>query len=229
MTTQQRAQRSRATEPAAAGARVDRADRHLPSGARKYGQWAGTVLFVVVMGLGAGYLYMTKGSTAEVLVLDREVAAGQMIGEEDLASAQVAGVSDAVPIEELGEVLGMRVVNGLVAGQVLTRGALTSEPVPGLGDRVVAVRLEVGRVPATLSAGSMVNVLAVPPAGDAGDEEALDSPSSLTSGARVHDVREAVDGSVVVSLLVSESEADQVAAYSAAGRVTVVQASVTGE
>jgi hypothetical protein len=229
MTTQQRSRRPGVGPRVRDSGPALGAPRSLPGAPRRYGQWAGTVLFIVVMGLGAGYLYMAKGSTTEILVLDREVAAGQAIGEDDLGSAQIAGVADAVAIEDLGDVVGLRALTGLVPGQVLTHGALTDEPVPGRGERVVALRLEVGRVPGTLTAGSRVNVLAVPPAGDAWDLEALDTPLSLTAGARVHDVREAVDGSVVVSLLVAESEADQVAAYSSAGRVTVVQASVAGE
>jgi hypothetical protein len=205
------------------------ASRSLPRAPKRYGQWVGTVLFVVVVALAAAYLYMAKGETTEVLVLDRAVAAGQEIKEEDLGSAQVSGVADAVPVADLGEVLGTRASIGLVPGQVLTNGALTSEPVPGPKERMVAVRLEAGRVPATLKSGTVVNVLSVPPTGDAGDPEGLDDPQTLSEDAEVYAVKTAVDGSVVVSLLVTEVDADKLAAYSAAGRVTVVQASVTGE
>ena len=227
MTTQQ-SQRQRATQQPSA-ATTTGAPRSLPRAPKRYGQWAGAVLFVVVTALGAGYLYMAEGETVEVLVLDRAIAAGQEITEEDLGSAQVSGVADAVPIAELNEVLGKRTSIGLVPGQVLTNGALTTNPLPGPTERVVAVRLDAGRVPATLESGTVVNVLSVPPAGDAGDPQALDDPETLTEEARVHAVTTAVDGSVVVSLLVAASDADRLAAYSSAGRVTVVQASVAGE
>lgn len=214
-------------EPAAAGLGV--ASRSLPGAPKRYGQWAGTILFIVVVAVGAGWLYVSKGGTTEVLVLDQAVAPGQVIEESDLGSAQVAGVEDAIGVAELGEVVGQRASIGLVPGQVLTHEALSAEPVPGPREAMVAVRLDQGRVPETLTTGTVVDVLAVPPAGDTGDQASLDHPAWIAEHAKVYAVRKAVDGSVVVSLLVVESDAATVAAYGASGRVTVVQRSATGD
>lgn len=203
--------------------------RSLPKTPVRFGQWAGTILFVVVAALAAGWLYSAKGGTTEVLVIDRALPAGQVIEEADLGSAQVAGVPDAFAVSDLDDVVGQRASTGLVVGQVLTPEAVTDAPVPGPDERMVAVRLEQGRVPETLRAGAVVSVLAVPPNGDAGNPEELDAPEVVADGATVYDVSSAVDGSMVVSLLVSPVDADRVAAYSAAGRVTVVQASIAGE
>jgi len=216
-----------ARQPAAAGR--GRVTRSLPQAPQRYGQWAGTILFIVVVALAAGWLYTSKGGTTEVLVLDKAVAPGQVIEEADLGSAQVAGVEDAIGVVELGEVVGKRASIGLVPGQVLTHGALSAEPVPGPQQRMVAVRLDQGRVPETLTAGTVVNLVAVPPTGDTGNQETLDNPAVITENAKVYAITKAVDGSYVVSLLVPESAADRVAAYGAAGRVTVVQAPVAGE
>lgn len=196
---------------------------------RRYGQWAGTVLFVVVTALAAGWLYVHKGGTTEVLVVDRPVAAGEVIEEQDLGSAQVSGVDAAVPVADLAQVVGTRAVTGLVPGQVLIRGATTSNPVPAAGQRMVAVHLDAGRVPATMEAGAVVNVLAAPPSGDAGDPAGLENPALITEGGKVFAIKATVDGSYVLSLLVDEADADRLAAYSAAGRVTVVQTSAAGE
>jgi hypothetical protein len=227
VTTQQQYQGQRIS-PAGLQATAG-ADRSLPRAPKRYGQWAGTVLFIVVVALAAGYLYTAKGGTAEVLIIDQAVPAGHTISKDDLGSAQIAGVEDAVPVADLNDVLGQRAATGLVPGQVLTHGALTTDLVPAPTERMVAVRLDAGRVPSTLDAGTVVTVLAVPPSGDAGDPAVLDNPVTLADQATVYAVEEAVDGSIVVTLLVAAEKADKIAAYSSAGRVTVVQSSVAGE
>lgn len=184
------------------------------------------ILFVVVAVLGAAYLYMAKGQTSEVLVLQEPVAEGQVLQEEALRTAQVSGVSDAVPVGQLSTVVGKRAAVALVPGQVLTNAALTAQTVPGPDERVVAVQLEAGRVPATLTAGTQVEVLAVPPVGDVGDTQELELPDVITDEAQVYAVQGTAAGSKVISLVVPDTDAEELAAYSAAGRVTVVQAPV---
>lgn len=198
----------------------------MPRTPRRYGQWAGMILFVVVAVLGAAYLYMAKGQTSEVLVLQEPVAEGQVLQEEALRTAQVSGVSDAVPVGQLSTVVGKRAAVALVPGQVLTNAALTAQTVPGPDERVVAVQLEAGRVPATLTAGTQVEVLAVPPVGDVGDTQELELPDVITDEAQVYAVQGTAAGSKVISLVVPDTDAEELAAYSAAGRVTVVQAPV---
>jgi hypothetical protein len=196
---------------------------------RRYGQWAATVLVVLVAVLGAGWAYSNKGGTAEVLVLDRAVPAGHVIEQSDLGSANVSGVRDAVRVAELNDVVGMRAAVGLVPGQILTSGALVSDPVPGAQQRMVAVSLTAGRVPSTLAAGTTVDLLGVPSEGDTGKPSELSAPVVVSAGASTYSVQTAEDGSVVVTLLVSAVDANQVAAYNAAGRLTLVQAPVAEE
>lgn len=192
----------------------------------RWGQKTAAVLVTVAAAVGAGYLYNAKGETTEVLVVSKAVAPGEVVERSDLSTAQVSGVSGAVSMAEIDTVVGKRAVTGLVEGQVLTDALVTSSPVPGEKERLVAVRLPAGRVPAGLGAGAVVNVLAVPAEGADGVDEELDAPVELAKGAGVHAVSTAVDGSLVVSLLLGAGEADQVAAYSSAGRVTVVQTPV---
>lgn len=192
--------------------------------ARRYGQWLGAVAVVVAAVVAGGWLYANKGGVSEVLVIDRPVAAGHVVTEDDLGSASVSGVEGAVDVSDLEQVVGQRAAVSLVAGQVLTRAALTSQPLPGGTQRVVAVAIPAGRVPATLAAGAVVDVVAVPQSGDAATGAVLDSPQLVASGASVYGLAPADDGSVVVTLLLSASDAPQVAAYGSAGRLTVIQA-----
>ncbi len=191
------------------------------------GQWTVAILFVVVMAVAAAWLYQHKGDTTEVLVVRAPVAAGEVLNEADLGTAEVAGVDGAIPVGQADAVVGLRAVAGLVAGQVLTSSALTTGEVPGLGEKLVAVRLDAGRVPSELGAGSVVRVLAAPAEGTSGADRALNAPAVLAPSAAVHAVDATVDGDVVVSLLVQDADADRVASYSAAGRVTLLQASVS--
>ena len=201
----------------------------MPKPPRRYGQWAATVLVVVVAVLGAGWAYSNKGGTIEVLVVDRAVPAGHVIEQSDLGTANVAGVKDAVPVTDLNDVVGMRAAVGLVPGQVLIAGTVMSDPVPGDQQRMVAVSLGAGRVPSTLAAGTTVDVLGVPSEGDTGKPSDLSSPVVVSAGATTYSVQTAEDGSVVVTLLVSAVDANQVAAYNATGRLMLVQAPVVEE
>ncbi|MEO7844363.1 MAG: SAF domain-containing protein [Nocardioides sp.] len=187
------------------------------------GQWTAAVLFVVVMALAAAWLYQRKGDMVEVLVVQRSVAAGAVIGNSDLGTAQVSGVAGALDLNDVESVVGMRAVAGLVPGQVLTDAAVTSDQLPAVGQKVVALRLDFGRVPDGLGAGAMVDVLAVPGEGET-DPGALDDPTVLAAQVQVVAVTEAVDGGLVVSVLAPDASSDRVAAYAAAGRVTIIQA-----
>lgn len=198
------------------------AERRRVSG-RSAGQWLVAVLLVVGSLVGAAWLYAQKGDTAEVLVLARPVPAGEEITSGDLTTAQVSGVSDAIAADEAGTVIGRHAIVGMVPGQVLVPDAVTDQPLPAPGDRMVAVNVPAGRLPAGVQAGSAVEVLVAPAPGQGSTPEQLAEPEVLAARAVAHGVDVVDDGSVVLTLLIADAEADQVAAYSAAGAVTVVQ------
>jgi len=207
-------------------ATLGRASQRAP---RRLGQWAASILFVVLVVVGLVVLFQSQSDRVEVLVVRQSVAAGQVVQAADIGVADVAGVSGAIPAADIESVIGQRAASGLVDGQVLTVSALTQDLVPAAGERLVAIRLESGRVPGGLAPGDLVDVLAVPPSGDPGTAEQLDAPSPLAHAVRVDSLGETPDGAVVVTVLVKEDEAHAIAAHSAAGQVTVVQAPVDGE
>lgn len=194
---------------------------------RRLGQWAASVLFVVVVVIGLVALFQSQSDRVEVLVVTNPVPAGQVVERGDVRPAEVAGVSGAILAADVESVVGKRAAAGLVEGQVLTEAAFTDVQVPGEGERLVALQLGNGRVPGGLAPGDIVDVLAVPAEGDAGAPDQLTRPTLLAEAARVESVGKTPEGTRVVTVLVDEGVADPVAAYSAAGQVTIVQAPIT--
>jgi len=191
---------------------------------RRLGSWAAAVLFVVLVVVGLLALFRAQGDRVEVLAVTRAVPVGQVIEPGDVHPIQVAGVPGAVRAVDADTVVGQRAAAGLVEGQVLTAGAVTTEPVPGDGQRLVALQLPPGRVPGGLAPGNYVNVLAVPQEGAAAPSRQLEQPEVLAEGARVESLGSTPEGHKVVTVLIDDALADPVAAHSAAGQVTIVQA-----
>ncbi len=194
---------------------------------RRLGQWAASVLFVLVVVIGLVALFNAQSDRVEVLATTRPVAAGHLVEASDVHPVDVAGVDGAIPAVDVDLVVGKRAATGLVEGQVLTSSALTDEAVPGPRQRLVALQLSQGRVPGGLAAGDVVDVLAAPVDGDTGTRAQLQQPRVLAPRAVVESVRRTPDAALVVTVLTGEGTADRVAAHNAAGRVTVVQAPIT--
>ncbi len=190
---------------------------------RSMGRIAASILFVVLVVVGLVALFQSQNDRVEVLVMRDPVPAGQVVTAADVAPAEVAGVEGAIAAADVDSVVGKRAAGGLVEGQVLTEAALTDTQVPAAGQRLVAIRLETGRVPGGLAPGDLVDVLAVPPDGDPGSREQLNQPVKLAQLARVDSIGETPDSAVVVTVLVSDAQADPIAAHSATGQVTIVQ------
>lgn len=194
---------------------------------RRLGQWAAAVLFVVIVVLGLLALFQSQSERVEVLAATGSVPAGQVIEAGDVRPVEVAGVAGAIPATDIDAVVGKRAAAGLVEGQILTGAALTDELVPGDDERMVAIDLPNGRVPGGLSAGDVVSVIVVPVEGAEGSTEQLEAPTMLAQAALVQSVGDTPEGGRVITVLLDDGEAEQVAAYSAAGRVTIIQAPIT--
>ena len=202
---------------------------------RKYGQMLLSLAVVIAAVVAGGWLYANKGGVQEVLVVAEPIPAGQPITESDvrtstrplLVARSVSGVEGAIPVSEVDSVFGKRTTVSLLPGQVLTQESLTSELLPQDGQRLIAVSIPAGRVPETLEPGSVVDAVAVPQEGQSGDAAARDDPQVISAGSTVYSAKTAQDGSVVVTLLIAESDARPVAAYGAVGQLTLLQAPVT--
>ena len=202
---------------------------------RKYGQMLISVLVVIAAVIAGGWLYVNKGGVEEVLVVAQPIPAGHPITEDDvrtsddplLVSRSVSGIDGAILVSDVDSVFGQRTTVALLPGQVLTEDSLTSDLLPQEGKRLIAVNLPVGRVPETLEPGSVVDAIAVPQEGQSGDPKALDDPAVISAGATVYSSKQSQDGTVVVTILISETDAKTVAAYGAVGQLTLLQAPIT--
>lgn len=197
---------------------------------RRWGQWVAAVLALCVFSLAAAWLYASKGSETEMIQAVRDVPPGQVITREDLGSVAAAGVEDTFAAADVDQLIGQVPVTGLVAGQVITHTAVASASTPAEGERVVSALLPAGRVPADTKPGDVVDVIAVPAEGQAAgaDVEGLTDPLSLATNARVLTVDGVSDGSRSVSLIVKDSAANQLAAFSASNRVAIITAPQRG-
>lgn len=203
--------------------------RDVPRPRRRYGQWAATLLFLLIAMLMAGWLWQSNSERATVLVVSRPVSAGELITGDMLTTADVAGVANAVPASSLDTIVGQTASVALVEGQVLSEEMLTDAPVPNSEERVIGVELDPTRVPSGLGPGDTVMVIAVPPAGDPSSRSALSDPDVLSEQAIVQRAGRVDGGGTRLALLVPREVANQLAAFGAAGRVAVIQTPIGGD
>ena len=201
----------------------------MPRVPRRYGQWAAAVLFVLISVLAAGWFWQQKSDRVEVLAIAHAVSAGSVIERSDLKRVEVSGVEGAIRADDFSAVVGKTAGVGLVPGQILNLDMVTSGSLPGPGQRVVGLELDGTRAPGGLRPGDAVVVLAVPPSGDASSPDQLDAPTVLAQDATVVGVDHVEGAGTRLTLLVPKESADRVAAYGAAGRISLVQAPLGGE
>lgn len=197
----------------------------LPSGSRRYGQWAATVLFVLLVVLAAGWLWSQKGDQVQVLEVTRDLPAGTTLTDKDVRAVTVSGVPAAVPLSKGDTVFGKTLKVGLTPGQLVTVDVVTSAPVPASGERLVGLLLEPGRLPAGLGPGDVVTILEGP-----ANTESASVPTKMLTGAQVladkvtvHRSSKSAGGGTLLTVVVPQSSANTVAQFGAAGRVVVVQ------
>lgn len=229
MTTDTGSRTSADQQPRTTKPRPKSLGHDLPRVPRRYGQWAGAVLFVVMAVLLAGWFWQQKSDREAVLAIAHPVPAGAVIAEDDLQVVEVAGVDSTISSEDAQTVIGATAAVGLVQGQILTPDMVTSKPLPGPSERVVGLQLDATRAPTGLLPGDVVVVLAVPPAGDPSSPAELDDPTVLAPQATVASAEMVEGAGTRLALVVPESVADRVTAYVAAGRVALVQAPIGGD
>jgi hypothetical protein len=205
---------------------------------RSWGLVVLAALLVVGTGLAVLAWGLSAGERAQVLAISSTgsgVAKGQVIGRGDLVSVSVAGIDDAIAVDEIDAVVGKTAAVDLVPGQVIIRSLVTDAPVPGDGEAVVGLALEPNRVPGEgLRPGDEVDVIAIPSsqgaAGGADADGVLDEPLVLTSGALVYAVAgdTVAGGQVLVTVVVDAGDARRVAAYSTQNRVALIEVAPTG-
>jgi hypothetical protein len=177
---------------------------------------AGVLLLVVMCALAVAETRMRAGNREPVLALARPVTAGQVITASDLqvVQASAAGPVSLLPASQLARVAGRTAAATLPAGSLLAAGDVGG-PSPGPGQAWLGVALRPGCYPPGLAAGQHVGVLAAPAPGR--------GPARVAGYAVVLSVIMApgAAGETVVELDLPRDAVPQVAAASAAGRVSL--------
>jgi hypothetical protein len=193
------------------------------------GWLAAGVLLVALSALGSAALFRAVGPAQEYLALADDVPVGALVTTSDLIVVRLnhpPGLS-LVSAADADLVVGRYAAVPLVAGTLVSRAQLTTQPVPGPGEQLVAVPLSRNQLPGgVLRAGDPVLLVATD--GRAVGQRGQEPPR--TFDARVHLVRpaEGRGGDVVVSLLVATGDGAVVANLAASGRMAVVRVPEVG-
>jgi hypothetical protein len=203
-------------------------ERLLRTRQRRTGLLALSALLIVGSAIAGGLLITRIGDRVEVLEVRTAVPRGHAISAENLVSRSVSGVPNAISATDTKSIAGSVAAVDLVPGQILTTRLISRRSVPGPGEALLGLSLAPGRVPsAGLAAGDLVDVIAVPASNGGDPTEALKAPPTLANRARIHDVKESASegGAVLVTLVVDESDASRIAAYSTVGRTALIETS----
>jgi hypothetical protein len=177
------------------------------------------VLVAALCAVVSASLVARNDHTVAVLALARPVAAGQVLTAGDLRIAHVAGGGvAALGASSLATVVGETSTSSLPMGTLLVPGMVTRQTVPAAGSQVVAVAVKAGLVPAGAVTGRDVSLVAVA----AGDGRGGVPAGVLVRSARLVNVTsDATSGLAMLSVMVSDALAPQVADASAAGQLAV--------
>ncbi|MEU3962966.1 SAF domain-containing protein [Streptomyces buecherae] len=150
-----------------------------------------------------GFTLIAQGMAdrEQVLLLARDVPAGQVVKPSDLRAVGVVADAGVVAYEDRGEVLGRRAKVPLVAGALLAPGQVgTDGAFPPKGLSQVAFAIEPGGAPPGLARGERVAVL--PGARESGAAQQKEDVTSAVVGT-VTGVRkpESAGGPQVVAVL----------------------------
>jgi hypothetical protein len=211
--------RARRAEKAAAAERRPR---------RPYGQMLLALLLIVGCALGAAVAFARAGDTTSVVVMNDSVARGQTISREDLTTTRVSGVDDAIPADQLEDLVGRTATVDLLPGQIVLEAASTADPIPAPGEALVGVALEPSQVPADLGPGDSVLVLAAPEEGANPDPDGAELTKGQVYSLSDTDVVGSGGGVEQVTLIVPESESANVALYASADRIVLVETAPDG-
>ncbi|MFF0292002.1 SAF domain-containing protein [Kitasatospora sp. NPDC004615] len=175
-------------------------------------------------GLGGAVLYNSSGQRIAVLALARDVPMGQVIGNDDLVVAHIAGDPALRPLDarDLEHTVGLRATTDLKRGALLVKSDLTSDPATQPGQQIVGVAAKRSQLPATrLQPGLQVLIVYTP------DSTKTDgttrTPDTMT--ATVSAVgRTDPDGTTVIDVAIGPSDGPRLASWVAGGKFQVILA-----
>ncbi|MEU9079467.1 SAF domain-containing protein [Kitasatospora sp. NPDC048538] len=205
-----------------AGGEDQRAAPHTPGRTlrarrRRPAVLAMAVALIAAGGLGGAVLYNSTGQRVAVLALARDVPWGQVITDDDLVVARIAGDPALRPVSAVDRrtAVGMRAATDLKRGAMLTPTDLAQNLAVQPGQIVVGVSAKRTQLPASrLQPGLQIVVVFTP------DNSKADSmPATVITVGRVD-----TDGSQVIDVAVGAADGPRLAQWVAGGRIQVLLA-----
>ena len=179
------------------------------------------VSLAIIGGLASWYYASTVGNTDTVLVVSGDVTRGEVIGTDDLTTLEIASgqTTTAFRASDSRDVIGQVALVDLPEGSLLTHENLGDGLAVDRGKSIVGVALAPSQMPSfPLSAGDEVRLVDTPIAqGDPPDA----TPSTFRAVVFTTKYDEA-SSRWIVDLLVTSSQAADIAARSATGRIALI-------
>ncbi|MFD5464112.1 SAF domain-containing protein [Kitasatospora sp. NPDC127059] len=175
------------------------------------------VALIAAGGLGGAALYNSTGQRVAVLALARDVPWGQVITDDDLVVARIAGDPALHPVsaQDRAKAVGLRAATDLKRGAMLTGADLAQGLTVQPGQIVVGVSARRTQLPASrLLPGVQIVVVNTP---DNGRPDSL-AATVITVG------RVDTDGSQVIDVAVGAADGPRLAQWVAGGRIQVLLA-----
>ncbi|MBO1419582.1 SAF domain-containing protein, partial [Streptomyces sp. FH025] len=171
---------------------------------RRPAMLAMAVALIAAGGLGGAVLYNSTGQRVAVLALARDVPWGQVITEDDLVVARIAGDPALRPVsaQDKAKAVGMRAATDLKRGAMLTGSDLAQGLSVQPGQIVAGVSAKRSQLPASrLQPGQQIVVVNTP---DNGRADSL-AATVITVG------RVDTDGSQVIDVAVGAADGPRLA------------------
>ena len=184
------------------------------------------VALAVVFALLAVWAVNRAGESRSVVVVAKDIAAGDRVSASDLGRTTIRGGEDlsTVPGNDLRSLVGRRAARPLPAGSLVNEEAFARRVVPRSGDVIVPVRVGPGRYPASgLAQGDRVRVVVT--GGQSSEELA---PGTSFPGVVLAVGSKDAKGAMTVDVSIGSGDADLAAAAAGGGDVVIVNAAPGG-
>jgi hypothetical protein len=189
----------------------------------------GLVVLAVVLILGGALfsaaLVLRSGQKQSVVVVTRDVPAGQRFVSADFGPAQVApGALPVVTWPQVRQLIGKTAAADIKSGTLLNPALVGNDPLPRVNSVNAAAALKAGQLP-SLVPGDLVRVLWTPQPGLSSDE-APNPPLDgvVVNHATVYSVSGVrPDGTIVVTLVIPESKQSGFARFASRQSISLVK------
>ena len=178
------------------------------------------LLLIVAGALLAVWVWSSSTDSTQVVAIRSDVPRGSQITDADLMVIRVNldPALRAVPAGQIDSVVGQRAARDLTGGALLTPEHVAPELVPGEGKTMVGLALAPGSMPGEpLRNGDPVRLI-----GTAGQGDPVAMEAGLEVSAEVSAVSATEMGQTILSVVLDEDDAAEVAKWAAANRVAVV-------